>query len=176
MEEYIYKPPPPPPGSGGNKSKGGGGSANNRSNPRAAPYNKQANANKPRPKGDVVDNAGSMDIVDEVLVERVKTEATDIEAWIAARKRNWPTDRRIKERQEQLEEKRQQMEERKQSQPPLPASKQQPKVNVIKPKRFEPPPTNTSLFKSLVQNDLDKENQTVLEFINYLYESGIIQF
>ncbi|KAA8896572.1 hypothetical protein TRICI_006852 [Trichomonascus ciferrii] len=170
MEEYIYKPPPAPPGGGGNKPRGGGGGPSNRSNSRPGPYNKQRNAG---PRKDA-DNAGSFDIVDEVLAERVKTEATDIEAWIAARKRYWPTDKRIKERQEQLEEKRQHMEERIQNQPST-VSKQS-NINIVKPKRFEPPPSNTSLFKSLVQNDLDKENQTVLEFINYLYDAGIIQF
>lgn len=166
MEEYIYKPPPPPPGSGGNKAKGGG-----RSN-RPTPYNRPANADN-RSSGWPGRAGGSMEIVDEVLAERVKSEATDIDAWIAARKRNWPTDKRIKERQVQLEEKRQQIEQRKQDQPPAP---KQPNISIVKPKRFEPPPPNTSLFKSLVQNDLDKENETVLEFINYLYDSGTIHF
>jgi Nuclear fragile X mental retardation-interacting protein 1 (NUFIP1)/CCCH-type zinc finger len=37
-------------------------------------------------------------------------------------------------------------------------------------KRFEAP-TNSSLFKRLVQNDFDKENEMVLDFINHLFET-----
>lgn len=39
-------------------------------------------------------------------------------------------------------------------------------------KRFEPP-SNKSLFKLLVQNDFDKENEKVLDFILYLYQKQV---
>lgn len=171
MEEYIYKPPPPPP----SKVASSNPKPPDKTHPnRPAPYNKDNTGKRGGRHNQHDFSGGSLEIVDEALAERVKLEATDIDAWIASRKRNWPSDKRIKEKEEDLEKKRRE----KQRQQELSAgSTEQEEVQlgpVHKPKRYEPPPTNRSLFKSLVQNDLDKEDESVLQFINYLYDKGII--
>ncbi|KAK9322708.1 hypothetical protein V1517DRAFT_322598 [Lipomyces orientalis] len=137
----------------------------------------------------------------------------DIVKWINERKNNWPTAKRIEEKQEELKRKKVEEEESRKVKEKL--QEEQSKQNnemlskrnickffaktgrcnrgskcafshersanaassatlpTKKYKRFVKP-QKMPLFKRLVQNDWDKENAKVLDFISYLVDIGVV--
>ena len=94
MDEYIYNlpPPPPPPSSIPNKP-----SSSNKCNVRAAQNN-----NRPHPYKRDQDTAFDEE---STLISAIKVDIKDIEQWIADRKKNWPSNKRMAEKEkEKLEQ------------------------------------------------------------------------
>ncbi|KAK9368930.1 hypothetical protein V1509DRAFT_621919 [Lipomyces kononenkoae] len=135
----------------------------------------------------------------------------DIAKWINDRKKNWPTERRIHEKEDELRRKQIEEEEDRKVKEKLQEEKINQESNMFananickffaktgrcnrgskcqfsherlantssslnakKYKRYGRP-QNMPLFKRLVQNDWDKENEKVLDFITYLVDVGIV--
>jgi ribosome assembly protein 1 len=188
MDEYIYNPPPPPPprdtvSSNTNKPRWQGNSGTRTKEVRSHPYRKA-----PLPDGPDGDLTSISPLVREASLDTAK--------WIADRKKNWPSAKRMEEKTKEKEQ---------QSQKHQTATKghdleEQPSIGVkacgyfargrckygskCKYSHSVPQMTNTykrfeapvkgSLFTKLVQNDLDKENLKILEFISFLDSKGLI--
>lgn len=239
---YIYNPPPPPPSSSGssnnNSTRGnrGGGGGPRRGGPRGGslarnrprPYNLQSDSNTvAAQRGSVQQDydenneekagAGSQQPVVVVVPGNNKTISVntekEIEEWIQARKKNWPTNARVEAKQKEREAANKQREEaskqREEAGKPREevrggskgvckffakngkcsngtncrfahttstgADQQQAapssKVNY---KRYEAP-VKMPLFKMLVRNDIDQENGSVLDFIEFLSLNGLLE-
>lgn len=122
----------------------------------------------------------------------IVSAASDIEAWIAQRRKNWPSAQRVAEKQrlELL------------NATPAPPPSNDPTTattttthkkpckyfsmgtckngtnctfaHVVTYKRFEAPKQGESLFKQLAQRDMAIENETVLDLIVYMSERGML--
>ncbi|KAK9454170.1 nuclear fragile X mental retardation-interacting protein 1-domain-containing protein [Dipodascopsis uninucleata] len=125
----------------------------------------------------------------------------DIAKWISERRKNWPSVKRMEEKAKEEEEKKQRLSDAKEMGSNRSATDQssmaiasnickyywkngrcnrgdrcsfkheQPLGSFKIYKRFEKP-KSMSLFKRLVQNDWDQENDRILDFIIYLVETG----
>uniref|UniRef100_A0A060T790 ARAD1C26620p n=1 Tax=Blastobotrys adeninivorans TaxID=409370 RepID=A0A060T790_BLAAD len=169
-DEYIFTPPPPPPPpSSGTKH--------------TVEQSTKKTAVRPGPydRPDVGDEQAQ---ISPAILEA----AADVEKWIAERKKNWPTAKRIAEKKEEQGAKANE-EDQKQEQTKPTTSKVPCKwynqgrclsganckfLHQKVYKRFEPP-GQKSLYKRLVQNDLDHEDNKVLDFIVYLKENGHLE-
>ncbi|KAK9329991.1 hypothetical protein V1520DRAFT_294266 [Lipomyces starkeyi] len=136
----------------------------------------------------------------------------DIAKWISERKKKWPTERRIQEREQELQRKTVEEDEARKTKEKLreekkkeedsifakhnickffaktgrcnrgskcsfsherPANTSSTALTTKKYKRYNKP-QKMPLFKRLVQNDWDKENEKVLDFISYLVDIGVV--
>lgn len=148
----------------------------------AAPNNAKSN----RQDGDI-----------SIVSQDVLKAASDVESWIAQRRKNWPTAERIAEKE------RQELLNAKPAPPPSDDINSESTKSTnntawrrpckyfaqgncingancsfshnITYKRFEAPAKDASLFKRLVQKDMDAENNAVLDFILYLSEKGVLE-
>ncbi|KAK9373975.1 uncharacterized protein V1513DRAFT_130680 [Lipomyces chichibuensis] len=136
----------------------------------------------------------------------------DIAKWISERKKKWPTERRIQEKEQELQRKTVEEDEVRKAKEKLREEKKKEEDNIFakhnickffaktgrcnrgskcsfshqrmantsstalttkKYKRYNKP-QKMPLFKRLVQNDWDKENEKVLDFISFLVDIGVV--
>ncbi|KAK9237308.1 nuclear fragile X mental retardation-interacting protein 1-domain-containing protein [Lipomyces kononenkoae] len=135
----------------------------------------------------------------------------DIAKWINERKKNWPTVKRIQEKEEELRRKQAEAEEARKAKGKFQEEKTNQEstmfakgnickffaktgrcnrgskcpfsherlantgsaLNTKKYKRYGRP-QKMPLFKRLVQNDWDKENEKILDFVSYLVDIGVV--
>lgn len=189
--EYIYKPPPPPPPKSEKNSR-------NRQS-RLQPYSLPSRSTT----GGIKNEANYADEESNITPQVDLDQAADAEKWIAERRKNWPSAKRVAEKEqekERLKKLRQEAEKRVNNRVAAGTTTTEKKKKPIckfwlkgkchngnkcryshenqqhsnrKLKRYGPP-EKQSLFKRLVQNDMNKENELVLDFVEYLHTKGLL--
>lgn len=180
MDEYIYSlPPPPPPPSASSQVKeaGSAGSARKSTGITDVSQNK-----RPRLSDDSQDS-------DQSLIETMKKASENVEDWIAQRKKNWPSSKRIQEKKDQERSQENSASGSTHGSGP-PAAKKRPcryfaakgacrlgdKCPFTHEKKFQrfEGAGKSALFKRLVQADMSEENEQILSFISLLKRHGYL--
>lgn len=185
---YIYKPPPPPPSGVKPKSKAPAGSSFKPAQSRPQPYA------PPTPK-----ISRDISVVEPKSQSKISLNTEqEIQAWIAARKKNWPTESRVKEKARLEAQHKQNAPDTLPKEKPQGNAQRQCKFFAAgkcknsqcrfahitgsdskpleRPKKYKlyEAPKKMPLFKMLVRNEMEVENRQIMEFIEYICENNII--
>lgn len=194
MDEYIYSLPPPPPPPPPVKAAGSSSSSSklnkNEQGSRVLAGNSAVDADAPDMKRSrLSDDSQDSDLS---LIETMKKASENIEDWIAQRRKNWPSNKRVQEKKDQENRNHTRSESGAVSGSELQAAaKKRPcryfaakgtcrlgdKCTFSHEKKFQrfEGAGKSALFKRLLQADMSEENEQILSFIELLNRHGYLE-